>query len=147
MKIHHLLLATCATLLCLAQAPAQAQATPPAQPLKVLRYAFLIAETTFDPAQISDLYSRTVVAGMIEAPLEFEFMAKPARMRPNTAASMPRGVRRLQGLDHQASSGASTSADDPAFKGCQARARCRRRLCLQPSSGSLRPALEQEPTC
>ncbi|MBP6766030.1 MAG: bicyclomycin resistance protein [Rubrivivax sp.] len=116
MKIHHLLLATCATLLCLAQAPAQAQATPPAQPLKVLRYAFLIAETTFDPAQISDLYSRTVVAGMIEAPLEFEFLAKPARMRPNTAASMPEVSDDFKTFTFRIKPGIYF-ADDPAFKG------------------------------
>ena len=35
-----------------------------AQPLKVLRYAFPIAETGFDPAQISDLYSRTIAAAV-----------------------------------------------------------------------------------
>jgi len=118
MKIHHLLLATCATLLCLAQAPARAQATPAAQPLKVLRYAFLIAETSFDPAQISDLYSRTVVAGMIEAPLEFEFLAKPARMRPNTAASMPEVSDDFKTFTFRIKPGIYF-ADDPAFKGAK----------------------------
>ncbi len=56
---------------------------------KTLRYAFPVAETSFDPAQISDLYSRTVAAGIFDAPLEFEFMARPFRLRPNTAAAMP----------------------------------------------------------
>ena len=60
-----------------------------AQPLKVLRYAFPVAESSFDPAQITDLYSRTVASGIFDAPLEFEFLANPARMRPNTAAEMP----------------------------------------------------------
>ena len=40
---------------------APAAATRPARS-KVLRYAFRVAETGFDPAQISDLYSRTVHA-------------------------------------------------------------------------------------
>ena len=79
-----------------AQAPA-APATQPmkvlpnqaAQPLKVLRYAFLIAETTFDPPQITDLYSRTVVSNIFEAPLEFEYLARPARMRPSTLVALP----------------------------------------------------------
>jgi ABC-type transport system substrate-binding protein len=116
MKIRSLLLATCAALLCLVQPPAAAQATQAAQPLKVLRYAFLIAETSFDPAQISDLYSRTVVAGMIEAPLEFEFMAKPARMRPNTAASMPEVSDDFKTFTFRIKPGIYF-ADDPAFKG------------------------------
>ena len=58
-------------------------------PLKTLRYAFPVAETSFDPAQISDLYSRTVAAGIFDAPLEFEYLARPVRLRPNTAAAMP----------------------------------------------------------
>ncbi len=90
--------------------------TAPAQPLKVLRYAFLIAETSFDPAQISDLYSRTVVAGMIEAPLEFEFLAKPARMRPNTAAAMPEVSADFKTFTFRIKPGIYF-ADDPAFKG------------------------------
>jgi ABC-type transport system substrate-binding protein len=84
--------------------------------LKILRYAFLIAETGFDPAQISDLYSRTVVAGMIEAPLEFEFMAKPARMRPNTAAEMPQVSSDFKTFTFRIKPGIYF-ADDPAFKG------------------------------
>ena len=44
---------------------AQTAATPP----KVLRYAFPIAESSFDPAQITDLFSRTVVSAMLDAPL------------------------------------------------------------------------------
>ena len=87
-----------------------------AQPLKALRYAFLIAETSFDPAQISDLYSRTVVAGMIEAPLEFEFLAKPARMRPNTAAAMPEVADDFKTFTFRIKPGIYF-ADDPAFKG------------------------------
>ena len=51
-----------------------------AQPLKMLRYAFPVAESSFDPAQITDLYSRTVASGIFDAPLEFEFLANPARM-------------------------------------------------------------------
>jgi ABC-type transport system substrate-binding protein len=84
--------------------------------LKILRYAFLIAETTFDPAQISDLYSRTVVAGMLEAPLEFEFYAKPTRMRPNTAAEMPQISEDFKTFTFRIKPGIFF-ADDPAFKG------------------------------
>jgi ABC-type oligopeptide transport system substrate-binding subunit len=56
---------------------------------KVLRYAFPAAESGFDPAQVTDLYSNTVLAHIFEAPLEYEYLAQPARMRPNTAAALP----------------------------------------------------------
>ena len=102
--------------LLLAAAPAMAQTAAGAQPLKVIRYAFLIAETTFDPVQVTDLYSRTVIAGMIEAPLEFEFMAKPARMRPNTAAAMPEVSDDFKTFTFRFKPG-TYFADDPAFKG------------------------------
>ena len=39
---------------------AQAQTQAPAEGKKVLKYAFRVAETSVDPAQITDLYSRTV---------------------------------------------------------------------------------------
>jgi ABC-type transport system substrate-binding protein len=114
---------TAAALLVLLSASARAQApkvlpTQAAQPLKVLRYAFLIAETGFDPAQISDLYSRTVVSGMIEAPLEFEFLTKPARMRPNTAAAMPEVSADFRTFTFRIKPGIYF-ADDPAFKGAR----------------------------
>jgi ABC-type transport system substrate-binding protein len=91
-------------------------AAPSGQPLKVLRYAFLIAETGFDPAQITDLYSRTVASGIFEAPFEYAFMAKPARMRPNTAAGMPEISADFKTFTVRIKPGIYF-ADDPAFKG------------------------------
>ncbi|HEV8313644.1 MAG TPA: bicyclomycin resistance protein, partial [Burkholderiaceae bacterium] len=61
-----------ATSLALVASPGFAQHEPPQ---KLLRYAFRIAETGFDPASITDLYSRTVAAAIFDAPLEFEFLA------------------------------------------------------------------------
>ncbi len=87
-----------------------------AQPLKVLRYAFLIAETGFDPAQISDLYSRTVVAGIFEAPLEWAFYAQPTQMRPNTLVAMPEVTDEFKTFTFRIKPGIFF-ADDPAFKG------------------------------
>jgi ABC-type transport system substrate-binding protein len=97
-------------------AVAQPAAPPAVQPKKVLRYAFLIAETTFDPAQITDLYSRTVAAGFFEAPLEFEFLTSPPRMRPNTAAAMPEVSEDFKTFTIRIKPG-TYFADDPAFKG------------------------------
>ncbi len=89
---------------------------PEAQPRKVLRYAFLIAESTFDPAQISDLYSNTVAAGIFDAPVEFEFLAKPARMRPNTLVAMPEVSEDFKTFTFKLKPGIYF-ADDAAFKG------------------------------
>ncbi len=97
-------------------AGALAQAQPAAPEMKVLRYAFLIAETTFDPPQITDLYSRTVAVGIFEAPLEYEFLAKPARMRPCTAAAMPEMSADFKTFTFRIKPGIYF-ADDAAFKG------------------------------
>ncbi len=80
-----------ATSLCLAWgaiAPALAQtAAPP--PEKVLRYAFPVAETGFDPPQLSDLYSRIVTANIFDALYGYDYLSRPARVKPNLAQGMP----------------------------------------------------------
>jgi ABC-type transport system substrate-binding protein len=83
---------------------------------KVLRYAFPIAETTFDPAQVTDLYSNTVLGGIFDAPLEFEYLANPVRMRPATAAAMPEVSADFKTFTVRIKPGIHFS-DDPAFKG------------------------------
>jgi ABC-type transport system substrate-binding protein len=83
---------------------------------KVLRYAFRVAETGFDPAQISDLYSRTIAANLFEAPLQYEFLARPFRYRPNTVASMPEVSADFKTFTFRLKPGIYF-ADDPAFKG------------------------------
>jgi ABC-type transport system substrate-binding protein len=97
--------------------PAGGAATPaPAAALKTLRYAFPIAETNFDPAQVTDLYSNTVIAGIFDAPLEYEFLAKPVRIRPATAAQMPEISSDFKTFTVRIQPGIYF-ADDPAFKG------------------------------
>jgi ABC-type oligopeptide transport system substrate-binding subunit len=56
---------------------------------KTFRWAFVAAETGFDPAQVQDLYSRTVIGHILDAPLEFDYMARPARLRVSTLVAMP----------------------------------------------------------
>ncbi len=56
---------------------------------KTLRYAFRVAETGFDPAQVNDLYSSNVNANIFDAPLTYDFLARPARVVPNTAEALP----------------------------------------------------------
>ncbi|MDP1650215.1 MAG: ABC transporter substrate-binding protein [Rubrivivax sp.] len=102
-------------LLALATGTAAAPPAPPQEP-KILRYAFPIAESSFDPAQITDLYSRTVVVGFFESPLEFEFLARPVRMRPATAAAMPEVSADYKTFTFRIRPGIHFT-DDPAFKG------------------------------
>jgi len=109
-----LLSLTAGIVLACAGAGARADGAPAAS--KTLRYAFPIAETGFDPAQITDLYSRTVAAAIFDAPLEFEFLARPVRMRPNTAAAMPEVSADYRTFTFRIKSGIRF-ADDPAFKG------------------------------
>ncbi|WP_271007886.1 ABC transporter substrate-binding protein [Paucibacter sp. B51] len=56
---------------------------------KVFRYAFLVAETGFDPAQISDTYSLTVTPHIFEALYSYDYLARPVKAKPLTAAAMP----------------------------------------------------------
>ena len=73
--------------LCVALAPAIALAQP--DPNKVMRYAFEIAETGFDPAQISDWYSSLVNEQMFDTPLTYDYLARPLKLKPNLLESMP----------------------------------------------------------
>jgi len=91
-------------------------ATAQTPALKTLRYAFPIAESTFDPAPITDLYSRTVVAGIFDAPLEVAFLARPAKMRPNTAVAMPEVSADFRSFTFRIKPGIFF-AEDEAFKG------------------------------
>ncbi|MBK7659699.1 MAG: bicyclomycin resistance protein [Betaproteobacteria bacterium] len=56
---------------------------------KTFRYAFETAETGFDPAELSDLYSSTVIANLFDAPLGYDYLARPLKLVPNTLAAMP----------------------------------------------------------
>ena len=60
-----------------------------AAPQKVLRVAYLSAETHFDPAVVSDLYSHNIVHEIFEPPLSYDFLARPAKLKPETAEAMP----------------------------------------------------------
>jgi ABC-type transport system substrate-binding protein len=101
----------------LAASTASAQAgSNPAGGEKVLRYSFRIAETGFDPVQISDLYSRTIANNIFEAPLQFEFLARPFRYRPNTLSELPEVSADYKTFTFKVKPGIYF-ADDPAFKG------------------------------
>jgi len=102
------------TTLALAAPPSLAQQQAPAP--KVLHYSFRVAETGFDPAQISDLYSRTIAGNIFDAPLQYEFLARPYRYRTNTLAELPTFSDDFKTFTFRVKPGIFF-ADDPAFKG------------------------------
>ncbi|MEO8281147.1 MAG: ABC transporter substrate-binding protein [Ideonella sp.] len=83
---------------------------------KVLRYAFPVAETGFDPVQLSDLYSRTITAGIFETPLAFDYLARPFKLKPLTAEALPEINANFTQFTFRIKRGIYF-ADDPAFKG------------------------------
>jgi ABC-type transport system substrate-binding protein len=68
---------------------AVANAVYAADPNKVIRYAFPIAETSFDPVTVSDLYSNTLIEDILESMLTYDYLARPVKLVPNTLAAMP----------------------------------------------------------
>jgi ABC-type transport system substrate-binding protein len=93
---------------------AHAQATPPAE--KVFRYAFPVAETGFDPAQISDLYSAILLANVLDGPYKYDYLARPAKIKPNLAEAMPEVSADFRTWTFRLKKGV-LFADDAAFGG------------------------------
>ena len=93
-----------------------AVASHAAEPMKVLRYAMRVAETGFDPAQLTDLYSSVMASNMFDALYEYEFLARPVRLRPNTATSLPEASADFKTFTIRVRPGIYFS-DDPAFGG------------------------------
>jgi len=102
-------LAACATLFPL---PAAAQADP----AKVLRVAFPVAETGFDPQATNDIYSSYVERAIFDPLYTYDILARPYKLVPNTAVALPEyspdglqwTIRIKPGIYFN---------DDPAFKG------------------------------
>ena len=103
-----------------AQAQAQAQSAPGAAATatapKVLRISFPVAETGFDPAQVNDLYSRTVTPHIFEGLYQYDHLARPSKIRPLTADGMPQVSDDFRTWTVKVRPGIYF-ADDPAFKG------------------------------
>jgi oligopeptide transport system substrate-binding protein len=103
------LLAVAATMLA-----AGADAQP--DPNKILRVSFPIAETGFDPQSGGDAYSNYVNRAIYDPLFKYEYLTRPYKLVPNTAAALPEisadgktwTIRVRPGIYF---------ADDPAFKG------------------------------
>jgi ABC-type transport system substrate-binding protein len=93
-----------------------AGASPQGPAPKVLRYAFEVAETTFDPAKVVDYYSRAVTPHIFEAPYRFDPLARPVKIKPLTAEGMPQHSDDFRTWTIRLKPGIYF-ADDPAFRG------------------------------
>ena len=83
---------------------------------KVLRTAFSIAESSFDPVLAYDAASNSVVEEISESMLEYEYLARPVKLAPLTLERLPevsdRGATYLCRIRK-----GIFFAPDPAFKG------------------------------
>ncbi|HEX4779649.1 MAG TPA: ABC transporter substrate-binding protein [Usitatibacter sp.] len=83
---------------------------------KVLRYSFLVAETGFDPVEISDLYSSNLIDNIFDTPLKYDYLARPLKLVPNTLTAMP-AITEGGTLYTMHVKPGIYFADDPVFKG------------------------------
>ncbi|MDN3918982.1 ABC transporter substrate-binding protein [Roseateles violae] len=109
--------ALAAAALMLGAAVAQTAEPPKVQP-KVLRYAFNAGETGFDPAQLSDLYSRIVTGHIFDGLYDYDYLARPYLLRPNVAEGMPQVSEDFRVWTVKLRPGIFF-ADDAAFKGAK----------------------------
>lgn len=56
----------------------------PAKAEKILHLAIPVAESTFDPAAIDDLYSNDIASLMLESPLQYDYFARPVALASRT---------------------------------------------------------------
>jgi ABC-type transport system substrate-binding protein len=106
------------TSLCLALGATALAATPSESrpPEKVLRYAFPVAETGMDPAQLSDLYSRILTANIFDALYGYDYLARPVQVTPVLADGMPQASADFRTFTVRLRHGIYF-ADDPVFGG------------------------------
>ena len=60
-----------------------------ADPDKVLRFAFQSGETRFDPGAESDQVTGSICENIFESLLQYDYLARPIKLVPNTAVAMP----------------------------------------------------------
>jgi ABC-type transport system substrate-binding protein len=85
---------------------------------RVLRYALPVAETGFDPAQISDLYSRIITAHIFDGLYHYDPLARPFLIKPNVTEALPQVSADFTVWTMRIKPGIHF-ADDPAFKGAK----------------------------
>src|SRR6476659_4572086 len=83
---------------------------------KVLRVAFPIAETGFDPQAAGDAYSNYVNRAIFDALYRYDYLARPYKLVPNIATAMPEISADGRTWTIHIRNGIYF-ADDPVFKG------------------------------
>ncbi|HEX7271610.1 MAG TPA: ABC transporter substrate-binding protein, partial [Casimicrobiaceae bacterium] len=83
---------------------------------KTIHTAFIVAETGFDPAASSDLYSDSIQRAIFDTLYGFDYLARPYKRVARTAAAMPEITDGGRTWTMRVKSGIYF-ADDPAFKG------------------------------
>ena len=102
-----------------------------ADPAKVLRIALPVAESSFDPLQQRDIYSAAITEAIFDAMLQYDYLARPPKLIPNTLEGMPRANAEGTEYTFQLRRGIYFD-EDQAFKGK------RRELTAQDYAYSLR---------
>ena len=92
------------------------QAAAQADPDKVLRVAFPVAETGFDPQASNDLYSNHICRAIFDPPYTYDYLARPYKLIPNTAVALPEISADGRTWTFRIKPGIYFN-DDPAFKG------------------------------
>ena len=87
-----------------------------ADPDKVLRIEFYVAETGFDPVKVQDYYSQEVNEGIFDPLMTYDYLARPAKLVPRAAEAMPTIADEAKTYTFKIRKGIYFS-DDPAFKG------------------------------
>jgi len=105
-----IVIAFSAALACVASNAAAADMT------KVVRQVFPAAETGFDPAGVQDLYSATIEQALFETLLTYDYLARPSKLVPLTAESLPAITDDGKTYTLHVKKGIYF-IDDPAFKG------------------------------
>ena len=102
-----------------------------ADPAKVIRIAFPVAESTLDPLDQRDVYSAAITEAVFDAMLQYDYLARPPKLIPNTLEGLPQ--INAEGTEYifRLRRGIYFN-DDPAFNGK------RRELTAQDYAYSLR---------
>lgn len=92
------------------------QSLPAADMNKIVRHAFRVAETSFDPARESDRYSAFIIEALFESLLTYDYLARPVKLVPGVAEAMPEVADEGATYTFHLKKGVYF-ADDPVFKG------------------------------
>ncbi|HYD78758.1 MAG TPA: ABC transporter substrate-binding protein [Paucimonas sp.] len=121
MKLKKIFLIVAASVACgmTLQAPAADRGPAdrgPADPNKVLRYAIEAPDDGFNIARVNSFYSKTLAEAVFEPMLAYDYLARPAKLVPNTLEALPEASDDGKTYTFKIKKGIYFTPD-PAFKG------------------------------